>query len=321
MNFPRLLLCPALAALLSPTAHALIIAGPNGQANSTQASLNTWATANSKPVFPFWNNVIPVSDSSGVYLGNSGSYGWVLTAAHVTPLTLSSSITVTGTAFTVRDNVPISGTDLRLYRIGGEIGDPALPALANIPLANSSPAIGTPILDFGRGGRQEATSNSAINSDIANSPGPDLFSFDWAGAGTMRWGTNTTASTSVFAGSTSPFILIPGLAGTQSFISRFDDPGAGNYLTTTESSLGVNDSGGPVFTVKAGAWEISGINAFVSGPRPGDVAPAQTKFGDYSGYNDLATYRSSLIAAMVPEPSVFTTLATGLFALTFWRKR
>ena len=310
-----LLLHAALAAACPLTANALVIAGPNGLANSTQSPLNSWVTASGRPTFPYWDNVITVSDASGVYLGNSGSYGYVLTAAHVTSPPGSNSITVAGTTYTVRDNVPIGSTDLRLYRIGGETGDPALPALMNIPIASGSPSIGTALLDFGRGGRVETTSDSPVISDIANVPGTNATAFEWAGAGPMRWGTNNTASTSFFAGSTTPFILIPGLSSTASFISRFDDAGIGNYQTTTEAGLAGGDSGGPAFTVNGSLWEISGINSFVTG------TAGLTDFGNYSGYNDLATYRSSIIAAMVPEPSVSGVLALGLVLLMKRRSR
>jgi hypothetical protein len=306
-----------IAAVLSLPVHALVIAGPNGTGagNTTQASLNAYTTATAKPVFPYWQNVIPVSDSSGIYLGNVGGYGWVMTAAHVTSPPFANIITVAGTPFTIRDNIQVASTDIRLYRIGGEIGDSALPPLPNVPITTGSPPIGTAILDFGRGGRVEGTASSNANSDIANAPGTNATAFEWAPAASapMRWGTNVTASTSIFAGSTTPFILIPGLSSTDSFVSTFN-PSPGSYLTSTEAGLSVSDSGGPVFVVNGGAWQLAGLNAFTTGDA------GLTAFGDYSGYNNLASYAPAIAALMVPEPSTASLAALVLLGLTRRRR-
>lgn len=288
---------------------ALIIAGPNGQANSTEASLNSWTTGNSQPAFSYWDNVVHVSDASGIYLGASGSYGWVMTAAHVTQLTTGvSTITVDGTSYVVRDNVQVAGQDMRLYRIGGEVGDPALPSLADVPIASSSPSVGTLVLDFGAGDRVESTSNSNTNSDIANSPGTDATHFEWAGTGTLRWGTNVTTTQLNFA---SP----PSFSY---FNSQFNSS-PNNYLTSTEATVGVGDSGGPVFTVVGGQWQLSGINNSSATAS----SPANTSaFGDFAVYLDVTDYRTDIQNAMVPEPgSTMLLLAGGVGFLTLRRRR
>ena len=137
--------------LMAPL-HALIISGPNGTAsgNTTQGSLNGFTGGLGLPAFPYWGNQIQVSDSTGMYLGSNDNYGWVMTAAHVSPLGVGSGVIVVGgTPYVVRDAVTIGSADIRLYRIGGGLGDAALPVLPNILMATTSPSIGTGLLDFG----------------------------------------------------------------------------------------------------------------------------------------------------------------------------
>lgn len=303
--------------------HGLIIPGPAGVANSTESSLTSWLSDNSKPAFSYWDNIVRVSDASGIYLGSSGGYGWVLTAAHVTPLaTGTQSISVDGTSYLVRDNVAIGAQDMRLYRIGGESGDPALPALSNIPIAGSTPVIGTALLDFGAGERVEGTLNSALSSDAQL--GSNATRFEWAGAGTLRWGTNTTANASPAysafelppPGGPTPTVPNTTQGNTETFVSVFNDPGV-SYLNATESAVGNGDSGGPVFTVSGGQWQLSGINEYLL---PTSSAVSTTGFGDYSGYVNLAAYRSGILAAMVPEPSS-AALAAGAILLGHGRRR
>ena len=242
---------------LSVKAYSLVIPGPNGVANSTEASLDSWTSANSQPEFRYWDNVVRVNDASGIYLGASGSFGWVLTAAHLNLLTPGSgTITVNGSSYLVNDSRQIGTQDLRLYRIGGGESDPPLPGLPNISIAGTSPAIGTTILDFGAGERVEGTSNSASDTDIAQTPGVLSSHYEWAGAGALRWGTNTTSAPPAVCGPkpgqpTATIFLNTSIYDTQIFTSCFDAPAAGGNQMTTEAGLAVGDSGGPVFSVNS----------------------------------------------------------------------
>ncbi|MBP7948252.1 MAG: hypothetical protein KA004_01260 [Verrucomicrobiales bacterium] len=307
-------------AVFSPVAQAVVIAGPNGAAagNITQASLNTYVSGNALPAFPYWNNVVAVDGASGVYLGASGNYGWVLTAAHVGQLAVGSGvITVNGTNFTVRANVPVGTQDLRLYRIGGETGDPALPGIPNVVLATGSPVVTTGLLAFGRGARVETTANDANNSDAGQLPGTDSTYFEWTGAGAIRWGSNQTALLPSWAGPAVPLITI---GTTVNFLSVFDDPGTGNYLTTTELNGASGDSGGPAFTINSGAWQLSGVMTNV-GSDPGTGQPAGTTgFGNITTYADLATYQAVIQGLMIPEPSAAALALLGLLG-TLRRRR
>jgi hypothetical protein len=292
----------------------VILAGPNGtgSGNSTQASLNTYITANSLPSFPYWNNVITVSDASGIYLGD----GWVMTAAHVTPLAVNSStITVNGTAYTVRGNFPVGAQDIRLYKIGGDPLDPPLPALPTVPLASTSVALNQSFLTFGAGSRQEGTANSATNSDAALAGSPAAF--EWAGQGILRWGSNQVSNFPAWTGASG---LLANSGGNLLFSSIMDDPGSGNYLNVTEAGHAVGDSGGPLFTLNGGAWQLHGISTVV-GSDPASGYPASTTgFGTLTGHLHLPTYLAA-INAIIPEPSAAALLCCSILGLAKRRRR
>jgi len=307
------------------SASALVIPGQNGTGagNTTQATLNTYVSNNLLPVFPYWNNVISVTDSTGIYLGATGPYGWVMTAAHVTQLTPNvQTISVGGTNYLVHENVVPGLQDMRLYRIGGELGDPVLPALPNVTLDSTTPAAGTSLLSLGRGERTEGTLGSAASSDAQL--GSDPLYFEWLGTGgSLRWGTNVSANLPAWmgaSGSTAPVSNPP--YSTVNFFSIFDDPGVGNYLNATEAAIAVGDSGGPAFSVDGGVWKLSGWNLYTwSDPATGQPNSGTTGFGNVAGYGNVATYRNSILSAMVPEPSTIACLGSGLALFGMRRNR
>ena len=314
-----------LALSLTPL-QALIISGPNGAGagNTTQASLNGFVSGHSLPAFNFWGNQIQVSDSSGIYLGRNDNFGWVLTAAHVSPLAVNANvIIVAGTPYAVRDVVTIGSADLRLYRIGGNLGDAPLPSLPNILFATASPSVGTDLLDFGRGRRLEGTANNALNSDIAQVPGTNPNYYEWGSPTLLNWGTNETT---VLPGWIGPPLananFLVGPYNTNLFFSRFDDEGAGNYLGATEATFSVGDSGGAAFRLNGSNWELAGLNLYVDRDPTHVAQPgASAGFGDAAFYANLATYRGAILAAMVPEPSATLLLSGfGLLALTKRRR-
>ncbi len=292
------------------TAPALIISGPNGtgSGNSTQGSLAAYLSGAGSPAFPYWDNIIQVSDSSGVYLGASGAYGWVTTAAHASPLSVGSSIiTVSGTNYVVRDSQLVGSADLRMYRIGGESGDAALPGIPNVLLATTTPVAGTNLLDFGRGSRVEGTANSATNSDIALAPGTNASYYEWGSASTMRWGTNTTINLPPWVGGPtgSPSgTFTVGPFTTNLVYSSFEDVGSGNYLTATEANFATGDSGGGMFKLNGSNWELSGWNlyALADPGNPGQPG-ATTGFGNMAFYGNIPAVKSGIELLFVPEPS------------------
>jgi hypothetical protein len=304
--------------------HAVVIAGPNGAAsgNTTQGSLNSYTTAQSLPAFPNWDNMVTVNGASGVYLGTANGSGWVITAAHVGQLAVGSgTINVGGTNYMVHSGQNIGTADLRLYRIGGELGDPSLPAMSNVIMATTAPSIGTNLLDFGVGARVETTANSATNSDAARAPGSNATYFEWGSASLMRWGTNFSIPLPTQYGGAGEATATFVAAGytTNLFYSSFDDPGSPNYLTTTEAHLASGDSGGGVFALNGGNWELVGWNAYVdidsvntTNGQPGSTSG----FGNYAFYGNLPDVKPLLQAAMVPEPSgMMLSSMAGMFLL------
>jgi hypothetical protein len=98
------------------------------------------------------------------------------------------------------------------------------------------------------------------------------------------------------------------LAGftTNIFFSNFDDPGSPNYLNATEAGFAVGDSGGPVYTLNGGGWQLSGWNLYtapdpvVNAGQPGNtVGP-----GNLLIYGTIAAVRPNMLAIMVPEPQL-----------------
>jgi hypothetical protein len=308
----------------SQAARAVIVAGANGDGlgNATEAGLQSDLTNRSLPAFHYWGNLLQVSDSSGIYLGfNAGTgRGWVMTATHVSNLaTGSGTITVGGHSYTVRDSRIIrhpavgdgsTDTDIRLYAIGGEAGDPALPALPTVPLLATDVVAGDDLLLTGRSRREQSPEDTtAPYTWDTSSP------FD----GGMRWGSNHVEMVEP----TVTFLLTEGdpvTKRTVSFGSAFDDPGAGG--TAYEGQLALYDSGGGAFVERDGAWFLAGTNYAVDDGPDGDGAVNPAGYGDISQMAHLPTYRTQIqdiTGPLVPEPAVslLLALAGGLV----WRRR
>lgn len=270
------------------TSEAVIVAGTQGTGNNnnTQAGLDGFLLAASAPAFPFWNNLIRVTDASGVYLGTNDltGRGWVITANHVTTPT---TMTVAGNVYTVQSGTQVGSADLKLYEIGGGISDPALPNLPTIPLAPGYATPGSFVLMFGRG---------STNSTTAPYP--------WVAPGTSnangtRWGTNLVAG--YFAG-TNPVMVT-------TFTSSLNPS-----VTPYEAQAALGDSGGGAFIYANGSWHLTGIAYSVGSP----VAPTNpSEIGDETYFSDVYSKLDFIqgttgLASPIPEPSVVMLCVAAL---------
>jgi hypothetical protein len=118
------------------------------EVNSTTNTTNSGSAA--------WNYVGTLNGASGVFLGNYGGSGWVLTAAHVG----AGSFTLGGTTYsstgTTFSNFFHNGlqADLTLFQISGT------PNLTNLSLAH--PASGSAVQMIGFGSGVESWGNNTI---------------------------------------------------------------------------------------------------------------------------------------------------------------
>jgi len=303
----------ALALVSCFPAGAVIVAGTSGSGNNnnTQSGLDSYLSSASVEAFPYWDNLVRVRNASGVYLGynDSTQRGWVLSANHVTTPT---QITVAGGTYTVTGGTArVGSSDLKLYEIGGGLLDPALPTLPTVPLASIVPDLGEEVLMFGRGFTPDNTSP-----------------YDWTNPGSnnansMRWGTNTIEG---------KFLVNIGTAMTPNLqpylVTDFDaagDPG----VTEFDAQASLGDSGGGMFVLRDGVWQIAGVAHFVDdGPdfleavATGDNIVDPSQPGDFSAYSDIATKKIDIdiiTGTLVPEPSTLLLFLTSL--LFFLRRR
>ena len=292
--------------VLGSQAIGVIVGGPNGDGlgNATASGLQSDLDTRSLPAFLFWNNLLRVSDSSGIYLGRNATTGrgWVMTAAHVTELFIGTdSITVMGQSYTVRDSRIIQhtdstgsfNTDIRLYAIGGQSGDPALPALPAVPLLESDVAYGDDLILTGRGRRQQ--------TPVEDTTPP--YAWDWdpnQSTRQMRWGSNHVE----FWTDAAPDLLFPLTDDppvskkTICFASVFDDPAING--TAFEGQLAWLDSGGGAFVKRNATWYLAGTNSEVAdGPDANSLAnPAS--YGAVSLMTHMPTYRGQINAITGP---------------------
>jgi hypothetical protein len=88
-----------------------------------------------------------------------------------------------------------------------------------------------------------------------------------------------------------------------------------------EASVAPGDSGGPMFFVVNGQWQIAGINNFIHGFDPPDGDGTDTaNYSDLAGYLDISQFAPWIDEITgIPEPG--SIVGVGVFALTMLARR
>lgn len=306
----------AIAALLSlggMKAHAVVVAGANGGGNTSN---NTTAAQMAAQLglgdAAFYNNVLPYSDAGSVYLGwantVNGPRAYLLSAMHIS---LSNTMLINAVSYSVTRQ-SIGGSDVALLTLSN-VGNimPSLPALT---LAGTTPSVGTDIImaGFGRNRVQDATTNASTSDAVTV---PDGTGYSTTTPQILRWGTNQTVK---FNNPLPPPTGTIDVAGrtTTVFVTAFDQPAGGAWMTTSEAQAVLGDSGGAAF---GSDGTLYGIISAITGSDATDAA-----FSEKTFFANIATYKTEIDAAigytLVPEPSTAALLLFGaagaaLFAL------
>ncbi len=262
-----------------------------GQAVIVAAGADPTYTSN-PGTFP-WNNVGQFGDGSAVYLGdinNNGTY-WVITAAHINSNSLPNTVQF-GSAYNV-----VAGSYVQLTNTGvnypnwGTLSTYADLAMFQINV-NSNPS-GLVTLQLGTSlpSNVQTLSMVGFSTNIDNSR-------------TKRWGQNVANGAMLDLNSQPQRLMkITTYGDTMVFATHF------NSTATNPPSLAqavAGDSGGGVFSLNGGIYELSGIMLAVSGSPGAD---------QFTLAANIATYRAEIFAKAIPEPGAVGLLAVGLAGL------
>ena len=263
--------------LTAPSAHAVILGGVDGTANTTAPADD-----------PGWDRVGLVNGSSAVYLGND----FVLSAKHVD----AGNLLLNGTSYTLDPTY----TPQYLETAPGQFADLVIFRVINGPTMNFMPIYS---------GSGEAGSTATLIG-IGADRGTEVPNQGWLWDTnhTMRWGQNIVdGSATVNQGS---FFY-------QALVTDFDRVGLGGSGLANEATGAFGDSGGGLFIKQGGVWKLAGIMAGVTQDGrsfydnntslPGDQP-------DQMGSVRLSAY-SNWILSTIPEPSTVASGAIGLAGL------
>ena len=320
----RLVLMGLGSLVLSYPAAAVVVAGANGGAgtthNTTVGQLNTALGT----TFSNFNNVIKYSDSSGVYLGyNPGTKDvWVMSARHVSATGNGSTLTIDGNLYTQQGSqVIIANSDIVLIKYKNALN--LVPSMPSVSLASVAPAINKQIIMLGWGvDRVQGPSTDANTSDAVAVTGGNGSGYVWrsyppASNQFLRWGTNNV-DTPVQT------YNMGGIYTTSAWSADFDQPTAGQWLTSNEASAALLDSGSGAFAFIDGTWQLVGT---ASGTFASSFVSPFTSGSNYQGtiYTNVSSYHSAITSAigitLVPEPSTPGLLLLGCLGLLMNRRR
>ncbi len=269
--------CAWLAALwigswCSP-AEAVIIGVGGSEVNAVAPSSN-----------PSWSNVAATAGGSAVYLGN----GWMITANHVgqAPVHFSNGMVlnvVPGSNRSLANPAGYSGTpDLRMFQVAGNPGLPALSMVATTPKAGST------VMMIGAGTNRgenllswqvtSADSGAVLNWKSATPGLSNVFGFGLLGTSSMQWGMNQVQPGGTVFTSSNTIV----------FSTRFDRVGV-----PYEAQAAPGDSGGGVFELVNGGWQLAGLIDAVQALT--DQPDKTVVFGDSTYSTDLSQYRDQIL--------------------------
>ena len=263
---------------------------------------------------PGWLSVASISGpgdnpATAIFLGNSGGYGWFLTASHV-GLT-NATLTINGTNFTAFAGQTSNATaDLKVFRV-----DTLVTGVAPVSLASSTPSAGSPVTMIGHGRTGNFTTWTIPGGNATwTSPGTDASGYDWATPNVMRWGTNAIHQKDI-------------ALSTVSFITDFD-------AVDGEAQGSRGDSGGAVFFKNGLDWELVGMiygvgtigpsSAFIGQPNNTSVSSITSSPGSKSVTfsAQIANYNGWIQTATgIPEPSTAGLVVAGAAFWAMQRRR
>jgi hypothetical protein len=303
---------------------AVIVAGASGGGNTTNNTTRAQFESEYGIPLPIYENIIPYSNASGVYLGYNASTRdvYVLSARHITAnMTAGSTVMIDGLSYNRQtDGVDgfghLVGGDLRLVRY--RRGDLAVPSLPAIPISTTVPVANTALLvvGYGKNRTEDASADAMVADATSTTVGTG---YHWT-SNIKRWGTNVIEpefldlleSTLPVAGTTGTFSLGP--YSTVGYMTDFDAPSAAQWLSSNEAQGSVGDSGGGAFRYDGSQWYLSGIYTSIVtfAGQEADTAA----FGNLSLLTSVASYSGSINTALggvtlVPEPS--TPALTAVF--------
>jgi hypothetical protein len=258
-----------LAACVALPARAVLIDSGDGTGNSTAPADD-----------PGWRNAGRRGALNAVYLG----YGWVATAAHVNPGSVTlDSVTYPEVPGSYVQIVHSGSTlaDLAVYRI-----DPypfGIPAL-EIPTSPAPVGADVRLIGYGKP-RGAATQWMGIDG------------WQWLAGTVKRWGTNEVGAVLDPGPPPGPLVnttdLVIGSWTTRSLVADFTENAPGD-----EGVVTVGDSGGAFFVRDGSAWKLGGVS-FALGTYEGQ--PADTSlYGNVTYAADLSYYRAKVLAVARP---------------------